>query len=1009
MGRSWAIIGCVTMLLLFIFCAAQPVIAAMILFDNSKNEQAANADWVIDNNFPSPQPLHPAGPESWLGALSSWGYELYLLGHTLTTLPPTSDITYGSTSNPYDLALFDIFIVPEPQNIFTATEKQALLDFVENGGGLFIIGNHSGSDRDNDGFDSTQVWNDLNIKDYFGMQFNSMNVSGITSNRNTQHPLISTTTYGPVTTLSLHAGNTLTLFSTLNSSVEGLFWLSGSLQGTTNVVAAACTYGFGRVVCLTDSSPMDDGTGAPGDDLHPNWGDTQATHPAFFLSTTAYLLGLEEQNTTPTISLVNQHPEQPTYFNPVILYAQITDTTGEVVSASAFYRIGTNDQFTSLVMELISGTTKDGLWKTAAAIPPQTSGTLVSYYIMASDDGTPLLSAVAPSGAPATLYSYVVSGEDALDVSGWKIEQQNSAATLVLPPGTSLRPKRYLLIGRNSDQEAFEAFWGVTLGPHVQYIRSTNLSGGQEFPTINGGEIYTLKNTDDFSVDGPTIALQSGQTVQRVNPGDPATQATSWLVTSASEASPGAGAGTTSNAGVAINEFSDALGSGNYIYEFVELYYDAEAVFPPQVTSVTENSNGRTFIQNDVLTVTLQGDAGSTASYDIGAVAQELPMSENSPGSYTGSFLVPPGIRVVSATVLGRLENAFGTAVRYAPTTVSIDSGESISIGSLESWSFSGTTSPFRPPEAVFNQGLQLIALSNTDTFGYWLSPVDTPVTNQSVYRGTFHVSTDITDSAHVPQIRLRFVSSSGMLSFATVVESTGAGDTSPTPVGQQYEVYFSPGCLPESETLGLAFDLLNFNPLDATPATVQLDAVQLVRLSRAAFDNATVLKQYTFDTDEEGWLFTAIPSFFTPPEATRRDGKLELQATDSTNTFGYWVSPVEVALTPGYLYRALATVSTEISDQSRVAGFRLRLMTENNQLAGALRVHSAGSGDCSPTPQGVAYELYLAPLPDSISAPFNHCVAAFDLLNFDPDDDATANLLLDSMVIEELVPPQFP
>ena len=179
--------------------------------------------------------------------------------------------------------------------------------------------------------------------------------------------------------------------------------------------------------------------------------------------------------------------------------------------------------------------------------------------------------------------------------------------------------------------------------------------------------------------------------------------------------------------------------------------------------------------------------------------------------------------------------------------------------------------------------------------------------------------------------------------------------------------------------------------------------------MSQAAFDNATLLKQYTFDTDEEGWLFTAIPYFFTSPEATHIDGNLELRATDSTNTFGYWVSPVQVALTPGYIYRASGTVSTAISDRSRVADLRLRLMTENNQLASALRTNSAGSGDCSPTPQGVEYELYLAPLPDSISAPFNHCVAAFDLLNFDPNDDATANLLLDSMVIEELVAPQFP
>ena len=37
---------------------------------------------------------------------------------------------------------------------------------------------------------------------------------------------------------------------------------------------------------------------------------------------------------------------------------------------------------------------------------------------------------------------------------------------------------------------------------------------------------------------------------------------------------PGTGAPAPCNKGVFISEFSDALGTGNYIYEFVELYND---------------------------------------------------------------------------------------------------------------------------------------------------------------------------------------------------------------------------------------------------------------------------------------------------------------------------------------------------------------------------------------------------------------------------------------------------
>jgi len=34
------------------------------------------------------------------------------------------------------------------------------------------------------------------------------------------------------------------------------------------------------------------------------------------------------------------------------------------------------------------------------------------------------------------------------------------------------------------------------------------------------------------------------------------------------------GAGLGCGIGVVINEFSDALGTGNFVYEFVELHYD---------------------------------------------------------------------------------------------------------------------------------------------------------------------------------------------------------------------------------------------------------------------------------------------------------------------------------------------------------------------------------------------------------------------------------------------------
>ena len=109
------------------------------LFDATKAETAGNADWVICENtsgtpirFPSPnQTLVTATtPETyWRGGLSSWGIALAKEGHYVETLAPGASITYGNTSNAQDLSNFDVYIVDEPNILFTAAQKTAILNF----------------------------------------------------------------------------------------------------------------------------------------------------------------------------------------------------------------------------------------------------------------------------------------------------------------------------------------------------------------------------------------------------------------------------------------------------------------------------------------------------------------------------------------------------------------------------------------------------------------------------------------------------------------------------------------------------------------------------------------------------------------------------------------------------------------------------------------------------------------------------------------------------------------
>jgi hypothetical protein len=158
-----------------------------------------------------------------------------------------------------------------------------------------------------------------------------------------------------------------------------------------------------------------------------------------------------------------------------------------------------------------------------------------------------------------------------LDISDWKFVQANSAITYNLPPGTVIPDNGYVVIGRNATKTEFEAFWGSALPSNAVFINS-----GGAFPAINGSENYTLYNAAGVEVDGTTISMASsaGQSIQRKDPCLPVNQTSSWNILASSSGSPGSGAGVGCGIGVVINEFSDALGTGNFVYEFVELHYD---------------------------------------------------------------------------------------------------------------------------------------------------------------------------------------------------------------------------------------------------------------------------------------------------------------------------------------------------------------------------------------------------------------------------------------------------
>jgi hypothetical protein len=105
-----------------------------ILFDLTKHEAAGNSDWRIDGGY-----------SEWADALKKLGYEV-------------SSLT-GKSISSNDLNGAGVLVIPEPQNPFSDTERTAISSFVAGGGGLLMIADHRDSDRDNDGWDSPEVFN----------------------------------------------------------------------------------------------------------------------------------------------------------------------------------------------------------------------------------------------------------------------------------------------------------------------------------------------------------------------------------------------------------------------------------------------------------------------------------------------------------------------------------------------------------------------------------------------------------------------------------------------------------------------------------------------------------------------------------------------------------------------------------------------------------------------------------------------------------------------------------
>ncbi len=331
-----------------------------ILFDATKAETAGNADWVIDANthnlgfnngpavvgqgdesnpqqFPTPAQSGVTSATSetyWQGALSYWGIDCVNKGYEVETLPYNGTISYGNGAYIQDLSNYKVFIVCEPNILFTAAEKTAILNFVQNGGGLFMISDHNNSDRNNDGDDSPHIWNDLmntnSVQAHpFGMSFDYVDLSQTSTNiPNLPTDSLLHGPMGNVTEVQWSDGTTITLNPSQNSTATGVIYKNGSSFGNTNVMCARAYYGNGKVAAIGDSSPCDDGTGDSNDQLYNGYiQDAAGNHRKLLMNITIWLAASNAPNGVEDI--LSEEENLSVYPNPANQQLNIRYTLNE--------------------------------------------------------------------------------------------------------------------------------------------------------------------------------------------------------------------------------------------------------------------------------------------------------------------------------------------------------------------------------------------------------------------------------------------------------------------------------------------------------------------------------------------------------------------------------------------------------------------------------------------------------------------------------------------------------
>ncbi|TYP78887.1 OmpL47-type beta-barrel domain-containing protein [Paenibacillus methanolicus] len=248
-----------------------------VLFDNTHAQTAGAADWVID------------------GAFSDFGNALANNGYYVKELRKTTPITLG------DLSGYDVFVIAEANVPFKTSEQAAMLQYVQNGGSIFFIGDHYNADRNKNRWDGNEAFNGYRrgawtnpaqgmdaaesasaqmqdvassdwLADNFGVRFR-YNALGDINATNVVAPEQSFGITEGVDAVAMHAGSTIAI--TDPDKAKGIVYLPETNEAWPNAVdqgvyngggvaegpyVAIAKSGAGKAAFIGDSSPVEDAT-----------------------------------------------------------------------------------------------------------------------------------------------------------------------------------------------------------------------------------------------------------------------------------------------------------------------------------------------------------------------------------------------------------------------------------------------------------------------------------------------------------------------------------------------------------------------------------------------------------------------------------------------------------------------------------------------------------------------------------------------------------------------------